>query len=135
MRPELYSSRPSNNTHAPDNMLLPCVPTHIECLRRKTETFRHLLLYTLAILGLFAIVREVNTLAASPRLGSQGRSVSCSCGKSVAEALKLGCKYDLLASAWLPEQCRDDELSAEFDRSGPGPNGEWTYVSLYSIFC
>jgi len=53
--------------------------------------------------------------------------ISCSCGYSVAEALSRDCKWDFLASAWLPPYCRDDELSAEFDRSGPGPNGEWEY--------
>lgn len=57
--------------------------------------------------------------------------MTCSCGKSVAEAIANGCKYDLLASAWLPEQCRDDELTAEFNKAGPGPNGEWTYVSVF----
>ena len=52
---------------------------------------------------------------------------SCDCGASVAEALTLGCKYDALAAAWLPEHCRDDELTAEFERSGTGPNGTWEY--------
>lgn len=52
---------------------------------------------------------------------------SCDCGHSVAEALTLGCKYDSLAAAWLPAHCRDDELTAEFEQAGDGPNGSWTY--------
>ena len=57
------------------------------------------------------------------------RSVNCDCGSSIAEALSLGCKYDSMAAAWLPELCRDDELTAEFDRAGPGPGGRWYYWS------
>jgi len=52
---------------------------------------------------------------------------SCDCGANTREALSLGCKYDSLAAAWLPPHCRDDELTAEFERSGDGPNGTWTY--------
>lgn len=51
----------------------------------------------------------------------------CDCGRNTAEARSLGCKYDSLAAAWLPEHCHDDELTAEFERSGDGPNGTWTY--------
>ncbi|ATY63566.1 hypothetical protein A9K55_007810 [Cordyceps militaris] len=53
----------------------------------------------------------------------------CNCGTSVAQAVRLGCQYDTLAAAWLPPHCRDDELTALFDRSGDGPNGTWTYWS------
>lgn len=31
--------------------------------------------------------------------------------------------------AWLPEHCRDDELTAEFNTKGNGPNGTWIYYS------
>ena len=51
----------------------------------------------------------------------------CDCGTSTVEALSLGCKYDSLAAAWLPEHCRDEELTAEFETMGPGPNGRWIY--------
>ena len=63
------------------------------------------------------------------RLSSSYESVprSCDCGANIAEALALGCKYDSLAAAWLPEHCRDDDLTAEFERSGTGPNGTWEY--------
>lgn len=53
----------------------------------------------------------------------------CDCGKTIKEALERNCVYDALATAWLPPYCRDDELSAEFDRSGPGSNGEWSYFA------
>lgn len=39
----------------------------------------------------------------------------------------MGCKYDSLASAWLPTHCRDEQLTAEFERSGDGDNGQWRY--------
>ncbi|KAI1124149.1 hypothetical protein F5Y10DRAFT_280412 [Nemania abortiva] len=57
---------------------------------------------------------------------------SCYCGDSIAEAYTLGCEYDTLASAWLPQHCIDKELTAEFDRSGDGPNGTWQYWADYS---
>ncbi|KAI1440844.1 hypothetical protein F5Y02DRAFT_431716 [Annulohypoxylon stygium] len=51
----------------------------------------------------------------------------CYCGTSTAEALAMGCKYDSLATSWLPAHCRDDELTALFEHAGNGPNGEWLY--------
>ncbi|PYI00225.1 hypothetical protein BO78DRAFT_381427 [Aspergillus sclerotiicarbonarius CBS 121057] len=54
---------------------------------------------------------------------------ACYCGTSTTEALALNCKFDSLAAAWLPPHCRDDELTAEFDHAGPGPNGTWTYYA------
>ncbi|KAH8203021.1 hypothetical protein TruAng_002855 [Truncatella angustata] len=51
----------------------------------------------------------------------------CNCGNSVAQALQLNCRYDTLAAAWLPDHCRDDELTELFNHSGDGPNGSWTY--------
>ncbi|KYK54911.1 hypothetical protein DCS_06872 [Drechmeria coniospora] len=54
-------------------------------------------------------------------------AISCDCGASLDEATAMGCKYDALSVSWLPPQCRDDELAAEFNRAGPGPNGEWSY--------
>ncbi|KAI1456426.1 hypothetical protein F4805DRAFT_432822 [Annulohypoxylon moriforme] len=52
---------------------------------------------------------------------------ACYCGTSIAEALAMGCKYDSLATSWLPAHCRDDELTALFERAGNGPDGEWLY--------
>ncbi|KAI1214206.1 uncharacterized protein F4807DRAFT_407079 [Annulohypoxylon truncatum] len=52
---------------------------------------------------------------------------ACYCGTSTAEALAMGCKYDSLATSWLPPHCRDDELTALFERAGNGPGGAWLY--------
>lgn len=57
------------------------------------------------------------------------KPINCDCGSSIAEAKDMGCKYDSMAAAWLPDICRDDELTEEFNRQGPGPNGEWLYWS------
>ncbi|KXS99642.1 hypothetical protein AC578_9939 [Pseudocercospora eumusae] len=51
----------------------------------------------------------------------------CFCGETWQEALEMGCRFDELASIWLRPQCIDEELSREFSRSGPGPNGSWPY--------
>ncbi|KAF5024432.1 hypothetical protein F66182_3518 [Fusarium sp. NRRL 66182] len=53
----------------------------------------------------------------------------CNCGSSVTEAVQMGCKYDALAAAWLPDHCRDDALTAEFERMGHGQDGKWPYYS------
>lgn len=52
---------------------------------------------------------------------------SCYCGESTAEARQRGCKYSSMSAAWLPDHCRDDELTAEFERLGDGPDGNWLY--------
>jgi hypothetical protein len=53
----------------------------------------------------------------------------CDCGASIAEAISMGCKFDSLAAAWLPAHCRDDELTAEFQTVGDGPDGNWIYYA------
>ncbi|KAF2719732.1 hypothetical protein K431DRAFT_227965 [Polychaeton citri CBS 116435] len=63
----------------------------------------------------------------SPKLG-KGKD-GCNCGSSVAEAIERGCKFDSLAMARLPPHCRDDELTAEFNTKGTGPNGTWVYYA------
>lgn len=50
---------------------------------------------------------------------------ACYCGKTVAEAKSLGCKFESLSFCWLPEHCRDDELIERFDKESP-PGG-WVY--------
>lgn len=56
---------------------------------------------------------------------SKIQAVSCDCGDTIGEAEAMGCRYDPLSVSWLPPQCRDDELTAEFNQAGPG--GEWPY--------
>jgi hypothetical protein len=53
----------------------------------------------------------------------------CDCGASTHEALSLNCQFVEMSAAWLPPRCIDASLSAEFDRSGPGPDGTWPYYS------
>lgn len=94
-------------------------------------------LIAFAILGFLSLLQPLTSIhahissdgAATGRHQTVPAVVSCDCGNSTAEAVELGCKYDSLAAAWLPEHCRDDELTAEFERSGPGPDGKWTYWS------
>ena len=58
---------------------------------------------------------------------------SCFCGHNLTEARANGCVYDSVATAWLPPACRDEENTAEFDRSGPGPDGQWTYYTDWDM--
>ena len=57
----------------------------------------------------------------------------CWCGTSNEEAIAMGCIYDHIAVDWLPPDCTDRDLVAEFDRSGPGPNGTWPYFVLSTV--
>lgn len=47
-----------------------------------------------------------------------------SCGGTVAEAQERGCKWDLLAAAWLPQACIDEELTNGFRDERP-----WRYFA------
>lgn len=40
------------------------------------------------------------------------------CGKSVADAKDRGCHYSFSLGAWLPPECIDFELEAQFEREG-----------------
>ena len=44
------------------------------------------------------------------------------CGKTPTEALARGCHFDVVATAWLPPRCIDDDLIAEFELFHP-----WQY--------
>ncbi len=65
-----------------------------------------------------------DTTAANQR---QPTRKPCSCGKSVKEAIAMGCVYDSLSPAWLQPHCHDHELVKEFETLGDGPNGSWLY--------
>ena len=54
---------------------------------------------------------------------------SCRCGATISEALSNNCRYDSHATAWLPPHCLDEELLAEWEQAGPGPNGTWEYYA------
>ncbi|PZD26022.1 hypothetical protein A1F97_10954, partial [Pyrenophora tritici-repentis] len=106
-------------------------PLELDCARRPSEysTIRIVALVwksfivALALYGLADLVQRAHDAFTSKK------DNSCYCGRSVAEATAMGCQYDLLASAWLPDWCRDKELSAEFDQAGPGPGGAWDYFA------
>lgn len=99
------------------------------------STLKDLILIAFAILGFVSLLQLLTNThahihseeAATGTCQDAPKVASCDCGNSTAEAVALGCKYDSLAAAWLPEHCRDDELTAEFERSGPGVNGKWKY--------
>ena len=92
-------------------------------LKRTFQLVVKAILLTLAFSGLVSISNHI-LLSLRPK-----PSASCSCGKSVAEAIARGCKLDPSAPAWLPEHCRDDDLIEEWNRSGPGPGGSWPYYT------
>ncbi|KAH8811323.1 hypothetical protein F5884DRAFT_854680 [Xylogone sp. PMI_703] len=91
------------------------------------KLLKDITLFSLAFWGLFSIFTRITTnydIRAHSQI-LQG----CDCGDSVAEAISRGCKFDSLAMAWLPEHCRDDDLTAEFNTAGNGPNGTWVYYA------
>ncbi|KAH8804685.1 hypothetical protein F5884DRAFT_884328 [Xylogone sp. PMI_703] len=57
------------------------------------------------------------------------RPITCNCGNTIKEAHSLSCKYDSLSASWLPPQCRDDQLTAEFKKSSSSPSGRWIYYA------
>jgi len=91
---------------------------------------------SLALVGLLSLIMnmfwlQTDKYKVSYQDGHAAKYIShpCDCGGSVSEAISRGCVYDELSAAWLPEQCRDDELTAEFARQGDGPDGSWTYFA------
>lgn len=114
---------------------------HIESpIRRRLCTTTQVVVYFLAAWGFVSICLEAtqHILTESPltvkpdpyhpeTLASNLNI--CDCGSTITEALSRGCIYDTMATAWLPPYCRDEELTAEFDRAGPGPGGTWAYFA------
>jgi len=45
----------------------------------------------------------------------------------VAEAKARGCKFEIMSVSWLPDECRDDELDAEFRQEAV--EGNWNYYA------
>jgi hypothetical protein len=89
-----------------------------------------------AAFGVLSLSRSVRSVRHDPLYEASPTSIDarvCDCGASTDEALSLGCQFVEMAAAWLPSICIDKSLSAEFDRSGPGPNGTWSYYSDASL--
>jgi hypothetical protein len=83
-----------------------------------------ILLRFLAMCGFIAILALVWTQVS---VAAERHPGACDCGESIIEAKSKGCEWDSLAGAWLPERCRDPELTAQFTRSSP--TGSWTYYA------
>ncbi|KAH8807112.1 hypothetical protein F5884DRAFT_788559 [Xylogone sp. PMI_703] len=106
-----------------------------EYFRYPLLVLKDFILLSLAIPGLFTILNPVficdqdGRMIRKDHIANTGQVPPgiCNCGNTVAEAIEMGCKYDPLASAWLPPHCLDEQLSDEFEKSGDGPNGEWKY--------
>ncbi|KAH8588464.1 hypothetical protein B0O99DRAFT_600805 [Bisporella sp. PMI_857] len=108
-------------------------------IRRYLRIVRDMVLYALALWGLFGIFSEAvrkrpqaihhehQHLEHQHNVPESRRS--CACGNSTAEAISLGCVYDSLSPAWMQPYCQDAELTAEFETLGDGPNGTWIYYA------
>ncbi len=117
-------------------------------LRSPWTVLKDAVLFCLAMTGLFALLAPQNFTCpgttsndataqqlpsvSTPKPGQAAIRTSsargkCNCGASVAEARSMGCQYDTLAAAWLPQRCIDQQLTNEFDHSGDGPGGQWRY--------
>lgn len=100
--------------------------------RKCTCTILHIILLIATTACCLAIISiaGVNVVGAKPYSSVQDicrerytESVR-SCGNSTTEAKALGCQFDLLSAAWLPEECQDRELTEEFRAAGP-----WKYFA------
>ena len=81
-----------------------------------------LAIFALALYGLHCLSQET-----FKRVNEITKPTICNCGSSITEAKSKDCRFDSLATSWLPPACRDDELTAEFERSGPLEGGSWPY--------
>lgn len=91
--------------------------------QRSLTILRYLVLTLLATVGIASLVMRLVKHIHGPESGYQ----MCYCGSSTQEAIEKGCKFDLLGPSWAPDHCRDDALTAEFLKAGPGPNGTWEF--------
>jgi hypothetical protein len=70
-------------------------------------------------------------LSQVPRTPSKApapKEYNCNCGYTIEQAKSNECKYDSLATSWLPPFCRDDSLTEEFEAIAPGGGG-WTHYT------
>lgn len=105
--------------------------TKLPSLRQYLPAVIRIFVYLLAGWGVFSLYRGTRWSQPTrdvyrPDTLPVGLNL-CDCGSTVDEALSRDCVYDALSAAWLPPYCRDDELTAEFERAGPGADGAWTY--------
>ena len=109
--------------------LLPSPPqsTRTSVVKRFAGILVKAVLLLLAFWGLTSLGQLSISKLHAP-VDPQSRSCSCG-GTTVADAIANGCIFTPLAIAWLPPHCIDQELSDEFDASGPGPGGSWDYFA------
>jgi hypothetical protein len=92
-------------------------------IHRYIAILRSLLVYSLAFWGFLSIIQKLpgEYRARFSTVSAQDHQThGCVCGETTEEAISLGCKFDSLSMAWLPDHCRDDELTAEFETTGKG---------------
>jgi len=89
------------------------------------------LLYLLSAYALLRLFADISNSLSRPVHSHQPsaaeRRDACSCGDTLEEAMSQGCRYDELEAAWLPDHCRDDELSREFSLLGHKADNTWHY--------
>jgi hypothetical protein len=79
----------------------------------------------LVLAGAYALgVRSRHNADVIPSSAADLQIPKYACGTTVDEARALGCKFDVLAAAWMPEACLDEELTEEFRNRGP-----WQYFA------
>ncbi|KAI5360295.1 hypothetical protein Slin14017_G098560 [Septoria linicola] len=56
---------------------------------------------------------------------------ACYCGKNTAEAISLGCIFDMISPSWLPPHCHDAHLEAKFLSAASTyyPDSRWHYYT------
>ena len=100
----------------------PYIPRKPSKLESCSSFVSKLLVFGLALYGLHCLAQETFR-----HINETVKPTVCKCGSSISEAKSKDCKFDSLATSWLPPPCRDDELTAEFERSGPLEGGAWPY--------
>ncbi|KAK4225627.1 hypothetical protein QBC38DRAFT_546632 [Podospora fimiseda] len=141
---DFVSSSSSHSNYEDDDDTIKTLEKHpIPTKPHPRHTLLRLTIHLFAIWGLFSLLNQIyNLLLSNPKPIPQSPDVYhpstlppslspiCYCGTNPTEALTLyNCTYDTLSTAWLPPHCRDEHLTLEFDRSGPGPNGSWPYFA------
>jgi hypothetical protein len=86
---------------------------------------RNTIILLLALYGLIGLGIQLWSHLPPPKRAH----VPCSCGQSPDEAIARGCKFDPFALAWLPDNCRDDELIKEFEELGKIHNHSWEFYT------
>ncbi|KAI1417351.1 hypothetical protein F5Y13DRAFT_177208 [Hypoxylon sp. FL1857] len=136
----VYNDLPASDLESEETLLgehnknIPLRSNKPSTLHRIAVIGGRITLILLSVWGIFSLYETTAYYVAQSRNPSEKFAAplypSCSCGgTTVAEAKQRGCIFTPLAIAWLPPHCVDMELSNEFDKQGPGPNGEWDYWS------